>query len=143
MPIIGFNFTKLSVEKKNKLVGQLKVKNRFLITNVEATELALGKSKQKVLNFSFSFTSKYEPAIGDLVFEGEVLFLAEPKTITEAISEWKKDKKMLPEIGKEVVNVALNKCSIEALILSRDINIPPPVPLPNLQSEQQNKDYIG
>ena len=39
------------------------------------------------------------------------------------------------EVMEQVINTALNKSNVEALILSRDINLPPPIPLPKIKGK--------
>ena len=134
--IIGFNFTKISIEKKPKAgSGKININNNIAITNVEEKDIPLGKSKQKALFFTFKFTSKYEPAIGDIELVGNITFIAAPAKTTEVISSWKKDKKIPKEVMTSVINTALNKSNVQALILSRDINLPPPIPLPKIKAQ--------
>jgi len=132
--IIGFNFTKISVEKKPKVAaGKINISNNISITNIEEKELAFGRTKQKSLIFTFKFSSKYEPAIGEIELLGNITFVADPAKVTEIINSWKKDKKIPKEVMTEIINTALNKANIQALILSRDINLPPPIPLPKIK----------
>lgn len=136
MTIIGFNFTKISVEKKPKsALGKINISNNISITNVEEKELALGKAKQKAILFTFKFNSKYEPAIGEIELIGNITFVADPAKVAEISDSWKKDKKIPKEVMTAVINTALNKCNIQALILSRDINLPPPIPLPKIKTK--------
>lgn len=136
MTIIGFNFTKMNVEKKPKVAtGKINISNNISITNIEEKELAFGKAKQKSLIFTFKFVSKYEPAIGEIELLGDITFVAEAAKITEIINNWKKDKKIPKEVMESIINTALNKSNIQALILSRDINLPPPIPLPKVKQK--------
>ena len=142
--IVGFGFTKLSAERKEAAKGKIDINNNVTIKNVEESDLALGKDNQNVLRFIFEFTSKYEPAIGNILFEGELLYLEEPKKAKEILSSWKKDKKIPKEIMAGLLNTILTKCNVQALILSQEVNLPPPIPLPKVQiTEQSEKNYIG
>ena len=43
-----------------------------------------------------------------------------------------------------LLNALLAKCNVQALILSQDVNLPPPIPLPKVQLNEPQKDtYIG
>ena len=143
--IAGFNFTKLIAEKKAVVKGKVNVNNNVAIKNVENADLSLGKQKQNALKFTFEFTSKYEPAIGDITFEGEILFIEEPKAVKDILASWKKDKKIDKEVMMALLNTVLAKCNIQALILSQEINLPPPIPLPRVQigKEPDKNKYIG
>ncbi len=142
--IVGFGFTKLSAERKKAAKGKIDINNNVTIKNIEESDLALGKDNQNVLRFIFEFTSKYEPNIGNILFEGELLYLEEPKKSKEILSSWKKDKKIPKELMAGLLNTILTKCNVQALILSQEVNLPPPIPLPKVQiTEQSEKNYIG
>ncbi len=144
--IIGFSFNKINMEKRNPVTGKVDINNNAFVKDVEESDFSLGKHKQKGLTFTFQFTSKYEPDIGDLLFEGEILYLADPKVHEEIVKNLKKDKKehnskesiqSIPNaVMAEVIDAVLTRSNIEALILSRDLNLPPPVPLPKVKREE-------
>jgi hypothetical protein len=116
--------------------GKINVSNNVTISKVEEKKLAIGNDKQKVLAFTFEFVSKYEPNIGSIKFTGDVLFMDDSKKVKEILDGWEKDKKLPKEIMPGILNTALNKCNIQALILSEQINLPPPIPLPKVQPAQ-------
>lgn len=142
--IVGFGFTKLSAEKREGAKGKIDINNNVSIKNVEEADLSLGKEKQNVIKFVFEFTSKYEPAVGTILFEGELLFLEEPKKAKEILNSWKKDKKLPKELMAGLLNTILTKCNVQALILSQEVNLPPPIPMPKVQvAAAPEKSYIG
>ena len=49
------------------------------------------------------------------------------------LKNWKKNKAVPKDTMNEILNVILMRCNVEALILSRDVNLPPPIPLPKIQ----------
>jgi len=134
MTIVGFNFTKILAEKTQDIGGKISISNNVSIKGVEEANLHLGKAGQNALRFAFEFTSKYDPKVGNILLEGNVLYVGEQKKIKEISGSWKKDKKIPNDVVKDVLTVVLNKCNIEALILSRDINMPSPVPLPKVEA---------
>ena len=141
--IVGFGFTKLSAEKNEAAKGKIDINNNVSIKNVEESDLSLGKEKQNALKFIFEFTSKYEPSVGTILFEGEVLYLEDPKKVKEILNSWKKDKKIDKELMAGVLNTVLTKCNVQALILSQEVNLPPPIPMPKVQIANPEKEYIG
>lgn len=141
--IVGFGFTKLSAERKEAAKGKIDINNNVTIKNVEEADLSLGKEKQNVIKFIFEFTSKYEPAIGTILFEGELLYMEDPKKVKEILSSWKKEKKIPKELMAGLLNTILTKCNVQALILSQEINLPAPIPLPKVQIAAPDKNYIG
>ena len=139
MTIVGFNFTKLEAEKKDMAKGKISVGNNVSIKNVEEKDISLANDKQKVLAFIFEFTSKYDPDIGSIKFVGEVLFMEDAKKVKEILDGWKKDKKLPKDIMTGILNTVLNKCNIQALIISEQINLPPPIPLPKVAPAQPDQ----
>ena len=141
--IVGFSFTKLSAEKNEAAKGKIDINNNVTIKNVEEADLSLGKEKQNVVRFIFEFTSKYEPNVGAILFEGELLYLEDQKKIKEILSSWKQDKKVPKELMAGLLNTILTKCNVQALILSQEVNLPAPIPLPKVQMATAEKNYIG
>ena len=142
--IVGFGFTKLSAERNEPAKGKIDINNNVSIKDVQEDNFCLGKDKQQnVLRFIFEFTSKYELNVGTILFEGELLYMEEPKNVKEIIASWKKDKKVPKELMAGLLNTVLTKCNIQALILSQEVNLPAPIPMPKVQINQQEQNYIG
>lgn len=131
--IVGFNFTRISAEKMEGYKGKIDINNNVAIKDVLQEDISLGKEKQNIIKFKFEFTSKYEPSLGMILFEGNVLYLDEPKKVREIVASWKKDKKIPKELMALLLNQIMTKCNIHAIVLSQDINLPPPIPLPKVQ----------
>ena len=142
MTIVGFNFTRIHVERNKVAKGKINIKNNVAIKKVEEADLSLGKNKQSGLRFTFEFVSLYDPKVGEISLVGEVLYLMDDKQVKEVVKGWKKDKKIPKELTAAVLNTVLQKCNIQALMLSRDINLPPPIPLPKV-NVADTKSYIG
>ncbi|MBW2993655.1 hypothetical protein KY317_03720 [Candidatus Woesearchaeota archaeon] len=135
MPIIGFNFKKISVERKEKVTGKINIGNNVAITNAVQQDLSLGASKQKGIRFAFDFSVKYEPKMADIMMTGDIVYIGDEKKISEVMGEWKKNKKIPPDVSAEILNAALTRCNIQALILSREMGLPAPIPLPRISPE--------
>ena len=66
MAIVGFDFTKITAERKGNVKGKVNIKNNVSIKKVEKASLSLGSAKQTGLRFYFEFTAVYEPNIGNI-----------------------------------------------------------------------------
>ncbi len=132
MTIIGMQFTKLAVEKMNPITGKVSISNNVLVQDVEKATIAIGKNKQDVLRFTYEFKANYEPKIGLITLVGNLTYLEKTEKIDELIKQWKKDKKLPKEILTPVLNSIYTKCNIQALVMSREINLPPPIQLPKV-----------
>lgn len=132
MAVIGFNLNKINVEKDPDFKGKVSIKNNVTIKEVEKADLFLGKTKQEALRFIFQYTSDYEPKFGKILLEGNVMFVEEKEKVSKILKEWKNGKKIEADIMTVLLNNILSKCNIEALMLSRDAGLPPPVPMPRV-----------
>ncbi len=132
MPIVGFSFTKTVAEKKTDIREKINISNNITITQVEESPLPFGIQKQEGLKIYFQFISSFEPAVGTIELNGNLLYLGEAKQLKDVVKNWNKDKKLPTEIMKHVLSAVMNKCNIQALILSKDVGLPPPVPLPQV-----------
>ena len=133
MTILGFNFTKINVERKEGMKGKLNIKNNVTIKDIEEVDLPVGKDKQKAIKFLFEFTSEYEPKVGSIILSGDLMLMEETKKINAVLAEWKKEKKVAKDVMTPLLNTVLTRCNIQALILSQHVNLPPPIPLPKVE----------
>lgn len=133
MAIVGFNFTKILAEKNSGIKGKVDIKNNISVKNVESAELALGDSKEKAIKFSFDFKSEYSPAVGRINFTSDLMYMNDAPKLDEILKSWKKNKQVPRDVMGEIMNTVLMRCNVEALMLSRDVNLPPPVPMPKLK----------
>ena len=134
MPIIGFNFVKILVERKSASRGKVDIKNNVKITDVGSADLTIHSKKDKVLRFKFEFTSVYKPSIGSVLFTGDLIYMNETSKQDAILDSWKADKKVPKEFMGEILNNILARCNIQALVLSRDVNLPSPIPLPKVKT---------
>tara|TARA_Y100000310_G_C20134969_1_gene557581 strand:+ start:158 stop:568 length:411 start_codon:yes stop_codon:yes gene_type:complete len=136
MPIIGTNLTKLEVERKNP-AGKITVNNNINIKDVQEMNLALGDLKQDGVRFVFEYTSEYLPDAASMKFTGEVMYLGEKKEVDGMLKNWKDKKPIDSEVMVAVMNSALTKGTVTALMLAQDMNLPSPVKLPRVQAKKE------
>lgn len=136
MAILNFNFTKIFVEKKAKVNKQVSVKSGLNIKDVQASETINGEN-QKAFSIAFTFEVLYEPGVGTITLDGELLYLAKDDVAKEIEESWKAKKSLPKSIALTVFNRILHNCNVEALILSKEINLPAPVQLPRVKDTQE------
>ena len=132
MSVIGIQFNKIIIDKKNTAKGKINVNNNVAVKDVYKTDLTFGTSKQNTLQFDFEFKVHYDPGIADMTFTGFLTYFEKPEVIETVLASWKKDKKVPKEVMTPVLNSLLAKCNIEALEFSREVNLPPPIPMPKV-----------
>jgi hypothetical protein len=133
MPVVGLQFSKILVEKFGLVKGKVSVSNNVVLKEVEKTDLAIGASKQGALKFHFEFAANYEPKLAKIMIIGYLTFIEKPEQVKSISESWKKDKKIPKDIMSTVLNVVLSRCNIEAILFAREVNLPPPIPLPKIQ----------
>ncbi len=126
MPIVGFSFDKIAVEKKNPIKGKVNIASDIKIESLEESKLSIDKPCLKI---NFNFDVKYDPNIGNISLGGHIFYLESPDKIKNIVKDWKSSKKLPDVMSLEVLNTILNKCNIESLILSERVNLPPQLPL--------------
>lgn len=135
MPIVKINIHKLNAERSLKAKGgQVKINNNVSIKDVEDMDFAV--EGKKGLKFTFDFTCNYEPDLGKIAVEGQVLYVDEDKKVDEVKNSWDKEKKIPMEIMERIVNGALHKGNIQAIKISEDVSLPSPLPLPKVRPGQ-------
>lgn len=134
MTIVGFNFSKIQAEHGKSAKGDVKIGTNVRIEDLQSTSLAFG-NERSALRAVFSYTVSYDPAIGSIRLEGDVLFMQEKKIIEAILKEWTEKKAMSKKLSAVLVNTIMQKCTIQSLIMARDINLPPPMPLPKVKSQ--------
>ena len=141
--IVGFNFTKILVEKKNSLQGKIQIKHNVDIKDVVESALPL-KEKKQALIVDFLFSIHYLPHAGDITLGGNVIYFHDDaKKITSIRDQWKRNKKIPPDVSVEILNVIFARCNVKALELATDINLPPHLPLPKINLKEDPRQYIG
>lgn len=133
MPVVGLALNKVLVEKHGTAKGKIQVNNNVVLKDVEKSEISVGSAKQGALKFHFEFTAKYEPKLADMLLVGFLTFVEKPEVATQILDQWKKEKKVPKDVMSAVLNTIFSRCNVEALLLSREVNLPPPIPLPKIQ----------
>ena len=137
MPVVGFTFTKFHAEKKRSPEGKLKINYNLSIKEVEKKELSFGTQKHQGVRFGMELSVSYlddkDTDVGSLLTAGDVMFVEEEAAIKDILDAWKKGKKIDKEIMKQIFNASQNRSSIQAIVLSKDIGLAPPIQLPSVQ----------
>ena len=145
MQVIGFGLNKVSAEKFPEFTRKTEIE-----TNIEFKDL----SKQEVsiigdndaLKIDFIFTISYnlkeakkKKKGAELIFDGHVLLSAEKDASKEIQKHWK--KKDLPNGFKvPLFNIILQRCTVKALQLEEELNLPTHFPLPRLKGRPKQED---
>ena len=101
------------------------------------------ESKDEKLSIPFVVTIGYTPSIAQISLKGQAILSGKPEELEKIQDSYKKQRTPPPQLLRSITNVSL----IEATVLSRSLNIPPPIPLPGLPKPSKPGDdrpnYVG
>jgi len=132
MPIRSFEFTSVDGRRFAKPSDRwvnLRVDNNSTVTLI--TEVA-----ERQASIDFRFTANYRAAdavIGLIQLEGSLVWEGDAKAL---VRTWSSSGQMPPDAANEIHNVIMTNCVPEAVLLSRELRLPPPVPIPQVSFAQ-------
>ena len=134
---ININFRNLDARRLSTTKSQVNINNNSTITSV-------GRSDDK-LQVSFVFSCNYDPNIGAIRIEGDLMVEDTTDNIDNAIREWgqSEQRKLPKDMAEKVHNAILSNCIVEASILAREVKLPAPIPMPHVSMEKEtDTSYI-
>lgn len=141
MPILGLNLNSISAEAKEIRKGEININSTPRITNVDRKELNIAGIKD-VLSVGFEFETRYEPNVGRIRFEGEVLYQTDD--VKGIVNKWKKEKRLDDAMTVEILNAVFRKCLSEGVAIANELRLPPPVSFPVVKTkEEAESGYVG
>ncbi len=137
--ILGFNFTKISVEKNQEYKGQTELKSNIDVSSIEKADIDLVKDCLKI---AFKFELDYGE-LGKILMHGFMILLLNPKITKETLSQWQNKEKISEDVNRTILNIILRKCTLKAIQFEDEIGLPFHIQLPRVQfgsnSNQPNK----
>jgi len=134
MNIVNIGFTGINANRVATPRGNISIKNNVKIVSVEEVNMGLDQTRQafKVL---FTFKTEYTPNFANIDISGEVLILGTADEVKALISQWTKEKKLSPDSARVILNSIMNKCALEVILLSKELSLPSPIPLPTIKAD--------
>ncbi len=129
MRIIGFNLTKILVEKLEKIDENIQITQNIDIKNILEEDIKIPKNK--IIKLVFGLKIDYSKNYGKIDFEGNILILPEGDDIDKILESWK-SKKIPENMRVPIFNFIMNKCNIKALYLEDEIGLPLHIPMPKV-----------
>ncbi|MEM1988876.1 MAG: hypothetical protein QXR30_04585 [Candidatus Woesearchaeota archaeon] len=131
------NFEISSIEaKKYGFAEKVEIKQGVSIVAIDLSN-SVNNEQFSVLRVGFSYSCEYVN-IGNITIRGNVLILEEKAKAEEIANRWKDKKEIEKELLELVLNLAYRNCTLEAIELSRKVNLPLPIQLPRIQVEAKD-----
>jgi len=105
-----------------KPIPQVQINTNINIVTVE-------KKPDNLLEVPFVLTINYNPSIAQISLKGTAYVSGEKDEIDKTFKDYEEKKLQSQIIVQSISNVAF----IESILISRTLNIPPPIPLPQIQ----------
>jgi hypothetical protein len=112
--------------------------------NTNINVVGMEKKQDESLEVPFVLSIGFNPSIAQLNLKGNAYVTGEKNEIEKALKDYEQKKPPPQVIVQSVSNVVF----IEAVLISRILNIPPPVPLPQIpeagkqpSSKPEGRDY--
>ncbi len=121
MQIIGFNFTKIMVEREDKPHPKLIITQNINIKEIKKEKVTI--SEFEALKIKFNLLIGYSENYAKIEFEGNIIILPEKEETKQFLDAWK-DKKIPENVRIPLFNFIMNKCNIKALYLEDELALP-------------------
>ncbi|MEM3536523.1 MAG: hypothetical protein QXF44_01975 [Candidatus Bathyarchaeia archaeon] len=95
--------------------------------------IGIEKKAEDVLEVPFVLTINYNPSIAQISLKGRAYVTGDKGELEKVYREYEEKKPPPPVIVQSISNVVF----IESVVISRTLNIPPPIPLPQIPQAQQ------
>jgi hypothetical protein len=107
--------------KSGERVANVRIDHNSTVTLI--TEL-----NNKEANVDFRFTANYQ-GMGLIKIEGRLLFEGDAAALAK---QWGAESKMPDQVASEIHTAVMGTCIPEAVMLARDLRLPPPIPMPQV-----------
>ncbi|MEA1907288.1 MAG: hypothetical protein U9N12_10160 [Euryarchaeota archaeon] len=95
--------------------------------------------EKTVLRVEYAFSINYlSPNVGHIRFEGYSDYYSDEEDLTRIKSEWDGGKAP-PKVQNQIANTMVSNLAPLAVTISSTLGLPPAMPLPNINFQQQKK----
>lgn len=135
MPIVSLHLKEVEAKKLMEPTGNVEINNKVGESNVREQDMP-GLDK-KGLAIEFKYMSQYmreKELIAEIRITGEALYIGDD--CKDILNKWKKEGILPENVHLGVINTAFRRCSVKALVLAEDLQLPPPINLPFAKKEE-------
>ncbi len=112
-----------------KPMPQIQINTNLNLTGME-------KAVDASLEVPFVLTINYNPSVAQVSLKGRAYVVGDKEEIEKIYKDYESKKPPPPIIVQSVSNVAF----IESVLISRTLNVPPPIPLPQIQETGKSSE---
>jgi hypothetical protein len=134
MPVLGVRFR--SIEARRFQEGN--PPNKLRVDHNSSFQSVTEENPDR-LRIDFTFTTSYG-GMGVIKIEGSLMHRG--GDIADALARWKEERKLSSGLAQEVHNGILQACMPEAVMLARDLRLPPPLPFPQVRVQAKGDGNV-
>lgn len=137
--LIGEQFNKIHAERTG-WQSKMKIENRPEIIDITKGQFGFAGEKRELVGIQFKFTTLYGEKVGQIVIDGTLFYVAPEKEMNQLVDEWKKSKEIKDDaIRLAVMNRILELAFLQAIPLSHQVKLPPPLGMPRVEPTKEKK----
>jgi hypothetical protein len=103
--------------------------------NTNINVVGMEKKQDETLEVPFVLSISYNPSIAQMSLKGNAYVNGEREEVEKVLKDYEQKKPPAQIIIQSISNVVF----IESVLISRSLNIPPPIPLPQIGGEPTPK----
>jgi len=145
------------VRRKRLTQQKMKIRANVFINNVSAERfweirrplppvkiatnlnlISINKPNEDILEVPFVFVISYNPAVAQISVKGKAHVIGDKEELKKIYDAYKEKKAPPPIIVQTISNVVF----LESVLISRTLNIPPPIPLPKVPLASDKKKKV-
>ncbi len=133
--IKSFEVTSVEAKRFSRLAEKMvniRVENNSTVTLVHEVN-------EREANVEFRFTSMYV-GLGVITIQGVLAYEGDARALAR---EWSSQNRMPTVVANEIHGAIMNSCMLEAILLAREVRLPPPLPMPTVQIAEEGKKSSG
>lgn len=138
MTVVGFTFSKISIERHAAIPQEVEIKSKMNVFNVAKQDIEVAKDKE-TLRLEFTYDIEYSPKFANIHFGGHILVVLDPKKAKEVLEKWDKNKQLDKDVRFASYNAIFHKCNVKAFELEEDFNLPLHLKLPAISEATVKK----
>lgn len=116
------------VSKRGEKVQNIRIDNNSTVTMIR-------ESSDGNAIIEYRYTANYG-GVGSIRIEGSMVFIGD---VTDIMKTWAETSNMPDNVASEVHTAIMGTCVPEAVLISRDLKLPPPLPLPQIKVGKPKK----
>lgn len=104
-----------------------------------STVTVVREAQPGTASVEFRYTASYG-AVGIITIEGALVWEGTPAfDAAKLVEAWRASAQMPPDIASEIHTVVMRVCLPEAVGVAKDLQLPPPIPLPQVKFQDPTK----